>query len=68
MRPLFAITPLALAFVLLGPTTTDATSVATPSLAAKVWHAVFDRDEADSTSTAQVKPASSLVKTSALSH
>ncbi|MGH6645669.1 hypothetical protein [Aquabacterium sp.] len=66
MRPLFAIAPLALAFVLLGPTTTDATSAASPSLAAKVWHLVFDRDGSGGTSPSQVKPASSLTEASAL--
>lgn len=44
MRPLFAIAPLALAFALLGPTTTEAANPA-DSLVAKVWHMVFDHDE-----------------------
>ena len=47
MRPVFAIAPLALAFILLGPT--EANSAATPSLIAKVWHMVFDRDVASPT-------------------
>jgi hypothetical protein len=59
MRPLFAIAPLALAFVLLGPTTTDASSAASPSLAAKVWQLIFDRDA----TPAQVKPAGNLATT-----
>lgn len=45
MRPLFAIAPLALAFALLGPTTTEAANPA-ESLVAKVWHMVFDHEEA----------------------
>ncbi len=61
MRPLFAIAPLALAFVLLGPTTTEVSSAASPSLAAKVWHLVFDREG----SPAQVKPAGNLSTTTA---
>ena len=41
MRPLFAIAPLALAFALLGPTTTEAANTSEP-LVMKVWHMVFD--------------------------
>ena len=59
MRPVFAIAPLALAFVLLGPTTTEASSATSPSLVAKVWHALFDRDG----SPAPVKPAGNLTAT-----
>jgi hypothetical protein len=44
MRPLFAIAPLALAFALLGPTTTEAASNTGESLVMKAWHLVFDRD------------------------
>jgi hypothetical protein len=62
MRPLFAIAPLALAFVLLGPTTTEVSSTASPSLVAKVWHLVFDRES----SPAQVKPPGTLSTTATL--
>ena len=62
MRPLFAIAPLALAFVLLGPSTTEVSSAASPSLAAKVWHALFDRES----SPAQVKPTGNLTATATL--
>lgn len=62
MRPLFAIAPLALAFVLLGPTTADVSSGATPSFLSKVWHMVFDQDVA----TAPAKPTRSAVESSAL--
>ena len=44
MRPLFAIAPLALAFALLGPTTTEVSSVRTESFVVKIWHLVFDHD------------------------
>ncbi len=60
MRPLFAIAPLALAFVLLGPTTTDASSAASPSLAAKVWQLIVDQDDSG---PAQAKPAGNLPTT-----
>ena len=56
MRPVFAIAPLALAFVLLGPSTTEVSSATSPSLAAKVWHMLFDHEG----SPAQVKPAGNL--------
>lgn len=63
MRPLFAIAPLALAFVLLGPTTADvSSSVASPSLIAKVWNMVFDHE----TVTSTAKPTRSVAETSAL--
>lgn len=61
MRPLFAIAPLALAFVLLGPTTTEVSSATSPSLVAKVWQLLFDREG----SPAQVKPAGNLTTTTA---
>jgi len=67
MRPLFAIAPLALAFVLLGPTTTDATSAASPSVVAKVWHLVFDHDDDERGNPSQAKPAGGLAKSAALS-
>lgn len=60
MRPLFAIAPLALAFALLGPTTTEAANPA-ESLVAKVWHMVFDHDEASAGS----KPGHSRIQAGA---
>jgi hypothetical protein len=45
MRPLFAIAPLALAFALLGPATTEASPTAVSTFAAKVWHLVFDHGQ-----------------------
>ena len=59
MRPVFAIAPLALAFVLLGPSTTEVSSPTSPSLVAKVWQLLFDREG----SPAQVKPAGNLTAT-----
>lgn len=63
MRPLFAIAPLALAFALLGPTTTEAANPA-DSLVAKVWHMVFDHDEV----AAGSKPGRSGVQAGAQAH
>lgn len=62
MRPVFAIAPLALAFVLLGPTTAEVSSATSPSLVAKVWQLLFDREG----SPAQVKPARNLTATATL--
>lgn len=64
MRPLFAIAPLALAFVLLGPTTTEASSPDASSVIAKVWHMVFDHDG----SVAPVKPAGRTIDADVSTH
>ncbi|MES2089222.1 MAG: hypothetical protein V4532_04465 [Pseudomonadota bacterium] len=43
MRPLFAIAPLALAFSLMNPSTTEASTATAESFPAKIWHLVFDQ-------------------------
>jgi hypothetical protein len=65
MRPLFAIAPLALAFALLGPTTTEASPAAGQALMVKVWHMVFDHGSAPASSKPQ---ADSLTEAAALNH